>query len=134
MTNQEPNQKPALKKVQAEFENWRKTRKSRGFIPEALWGAAISLAGPYSLHQISKGLRLNHSALKERVEASRNVTPEEAAPTTFIELPPLNQPLLSEEFSLDLENATGAKMSIHVKGLAGIDLLSLTQAFWGQRP
>ena len=60
MTNQEPNQKPALKKVQAEFENWRKTRKSRGFIPEALWGAAISLAGPYSLHQISKGLRLNH--------------------------------------------------------------------------
>ena len=134
MTNQEPNQKPALKKVQAEFENWRKTRKSRGFIPEALWGAAISLAGPYSLHQISKGLRLNHTALKERVDALDNVTPEEAIPNIFIELPPLNQPLLSEEFSLDLENATGAKMSIHVKGLAGIDLLSLTQAFWGQRP
>ena len=134
MTKQKPNQQFTLKQVQAQFENWRKTRKSRGFIPEALWDAAISLAGPYSLHQISKGLRLNHSALKERVEASRNVTPEEAAPTTFIELPPLNQPLFSEEFSLDLENEAGAKMRIHVKGGAGIDLLSLTQAFWGQKP
>ena len=134
MDKQKSNQQFTLKQFQAQFENWRKTRKRRGFIPEALWDAAISLAGPYSLHQISKGLRLNQTSLKERVEGSRNVTPEEAIPNIFIELPPLNQPLLSEEFSLDLENATGAKMSIHVKGLAGIDLLSLTQAFWGQRP
>ena len=134
MTNQEPNQQFTLKQIQAQFENWRKTRKSRGFIPEALWDAAISLAGPYSLRQISKGLRLNHTALKERVDALDNVTPAEAVPTTFIELPPLNQPLLSEEFSLDLENEAGGKMRIHVKGGAGIDLLSLTQAFWGQKP
>jgi hypothetical protein len=133
MANQKANQQLTLKKVQVQFEDWRKTRKSRGFIPEALWDAAISLAGPYSLHQISKGLRLNHTALKERVEASRKVTPEEAAPTTFIELPPLNQPLLSEEFSLDLENEAGAKMRIHVKGHMGIDLLALTQIFWSQR-
>ena len=134
MAKQKSNQQFTLKQVQAQFENWRKTRKRRGFIPEALWDAAISLAGPYSLHQISKGLRLNHSALRERVEDSRNVTPEEAAQTAFIELPPLNQTLLSEEFSLDLENEAGAKMSIHVKGGAGIDLLSLTKAFWSQRP
>lgn len=132
MAKQKANQKLTLKQVQTQFENWRKTRKSRGFIPEALWDAAISLAGPYSLHQISKGLRLNHTALKARVEISRNVTPEEAAPTAFIELPPFNQPPLSDEFSLDLENAAGAKMRIHIKGLAGIDLLSLTKAFWSQ--
>ena len=134
MAKQKANQQFTLKQVQAQFETWRKTRKSRGLIPEALWTAAISLAGPYSLHQISKGLRLNQTSLKERVKASRNVTPEDAAQTAFIELPPLNQSPISEEFSLDLENETGAKMSIHVKGLAGIDLLSLTKAFWSQRP
>ncbi len=134
MAKQKANHQFTLKQVQAQFENWRKTRKRRGFIPEALWDAAISLAGPYSLHQISKGLRLNQTSLKERVEVSRNVTPEESSPTTFIELPPLNQSSISEEFSLDLENATGSKMKVHVKGLAGIDLLSLTKAFWSQRP
>lgn len=133
MANQKANQQFTLKKVQAQFEDWRKSRKNRGFIPEALWDAAISLSGPYSFHQISKGLRLNHTALKDRVETSFNVIPEEAAPTTFVELPPLNQLTLSEEFSLDLENKVGAKMRIHVKGHMGIDLLALTQIFWSQR-
>ena len=132
MAKQKAHQQFTLKQVQAQFETWRKTRKSHGLIPEALWDAAISLAGPYSLHQISKGLRLNQTSLKERVKASRNVTPEESSPTAFIELPPLNKPPISEEFSLDMENTVGAKMKIHVKGLAGIDLLSLTQAFWGK--
>lgn len=134
MAKQKANQRFTLKQVQVQFETWRKTRKSRGLIPEALWDAAISLAGPYSLHQISKGLRLNQTSLKERVKASRNVTREDVARTAFIELPPLNQSPVSEEFSLDLENEAGAKMSIHVKGLAGIDLLSLTKAFWSQQP
>jgi len=133
MTSQKPNQKPTLKKVQGQFENWRKTRKSRGSIPEALWVAAISLAGSYSLHQISKGLRLNHTALKERVEVSRNAIPEEVPQTTFVELPPLNQAMPIEEFSLDLENKAGAKMKIRMKGHTDIDLLALTKTFWRQR-
>ena len=133
MTSQKSSRKPSLKKVQGQFSNWRKTRKSRGPIPEALWDAAISLAGSYSLHQISKGLRLNLTALKDRVEISRNVIPEEAPQTTFVELPPLHQPMPIEEFSLNLANKAGAKMKIHVKGHTDIDLLGLTQTFWRQR-
>jgi len=134
MTTQKSSRKLSLKKVQGQFENWRNTRKSRARIPEALWDAAISLAGSCSVHQISKGLRLNHTAVKDRVEISRNIIPEEAAQTTFVELPPLNQPMPIEEFSLDLENKAGAKMKIHVKGHTDIDLLALTQTFWRQRP
>ena len=134
MTTQKSSRKPTLKKVQAKFESWRKTRKSCGPIPESLWDAAISLAGSYSVHQISKGLRLNHTAVKDRVEISRNIIPEEGPQTTFVELPPLNQPMPIEEFSLDLENKAGAKMKIHVKGHTDIDLLALTQTFWRQRP
>jgi len=134
MTTQKSSRKPTLKKVQAKFESWRKTRKSCGPIPESLWDAAISLTGSYSVHQISKGLRLNHTAVKDRVEISRNIIPGEAPQTTFVELPPLNQPMPIEEFSLDLENKAGAKMKIHVKGHTDIDLLALTQTFWRQRP
>lgn len=134
MTTQKSSRKPSLKKVQGQFENWRNTRKSRGPIPEALWDAAIGLVGSYSVHQISKGLRLNHTAVKDRVEISRNVIPEEAPQTTFVELPPLNQPMPIEEFSLDLENKAGAKMKIRMKGHTDIDLLALTQTFWRQRP
>jgi len=130
MSTQKSSRKPSLKKVQGQFSNWRKTRKSRGPIPEALWDAAISLAGSYSVHQISKGLRLNHTAVKDRVEISRNIIIEEAPQTTFVELPPLNQPMSIEEFRLDLENKAGAKMKIHVKGHTDIDLLALTQTFW----
>ena len=133
MTTQKSSRKLSLKKVQGQFENWRNTRKSRGPIPEALWDAAISLAGSYSVHQISKGLRLNHTALKDQVEISRNVIPEEAPQTTFVELRPLHQPMPIEEFSLNLENKAGAKMKIHVKGHTDIDLLALTQTFWRQR-
>ncbi len=134
MTKQKPNQKPIPKKVQAQFAAWRKIRKSRGPIPETLWDAAISLAGSYSIHQISKELRLNYTALKDRVKASRNAIPKKAPQATFVELPPLIQPVPIEEFSLDLENEVGAKMRIHVKGHTGIDLLVLTQTFWSQRP
>ncbi len=134
MTSQKSSWKPSLKKVQRQFESWRNTRKSRGPIPEALWDAAISLAGSYSVHQISKGLRLNHTAVKDRVEISRNIIFEEAPQATFVELPPLNQPMRIEEFRLDLENKAGAKMKIHVKGHTDIDLLALTQTFWRQRP
>ena len=134
MTSQKSSRKPSLKKVQGQFSNWRNTRKSRGPIPEALWDAAISLAGSYSVHQISKGLRLNHTAVKDRVEISRNIIIEEAPQTTFVELHPLNQPMSIEEFRLDLENKAGAKMKIHVKGHTDINLVLLTQTFWSQQP
>ena len=62
MANQKANQQFTLKKVQAQFEDWRKTRKNRGFIPEALWDAAISLAGPYSLYQIKRITSKPHRA------------------------------------------------------------------------
>ncbi len=133
MTKQKPNQKPIPKKVRGQFAAWRKTRKNRGPIPGALWDAALSLAGAYSIHQISKELRLNYTALKDRVEASHNLIPDKAPQATFVELPALNQPMPIEEFSLDLENEAGAKMRIHVKGHTGIDLLALTQNFWSQR-
>ncbi|MBW2710251.1 MAG: hypothetical protein JRD04_13555 [Deltaproteobacteria bacterium] len=69
MTNEKANLKLTLEKAQEQFTIWRKTRKKRGSIPEKLWNVAISLAETYTIHQISKGLNLNHTVLKDRVEA-----------------------------------------------------------------
>jgi len=130
MTNEKANLKLTLEKAQEQFTIWRKTRKKRGSIPEKLWNVAISLAETYTIHQISKGLNLNHTVLKDRVEATRMMPSGEPNQPTFIELPPM----ASGEVSLELENKTGGKMKIHVKGHTDINLVLLTQTFWGQQP
>ncbi len=130
MTNEKANPKLTLEKAQDQFAVWRKIRKKRGSIPEKLWNVAISLAESYSVHQISKGLHLNHAALKDRVEARRVIPSGEPNHPTFIELPPM----ASGEVSLELENKTGGKMKIHVKGYMDINLVLLTQTFWSQQP
>ena len=130
MANKKSKEKQ-LEAVQAQFSDWRKNRKGRrDRIPESLWDAAASLADGFSVNELSKTLRLNHSSLKERVETLQNGPPEEPCLTTFIEFPPLNSPADSTEVSLELEKA-GAIMKVHAKG--HIDVLSLVQTFWRQQ-
>ena len=130
MTNKKENLKLSLEKAQNQFVDWRKTRKKRGPIPEELWDVAISLSEFYTVYQISKDLRLNYTALKDRVEGQHMMPSEEPNRAAFIELPPM----ASGEISLELENKAGGKMKIHVKGHTDINLVSLTQIFWSQQP
>ena len=130
MANKKSKEKQ-LKAVQTQFADWRKNRKGlRDRIPESLWDAAASLSNGFSVNELSRALRLNHSSLKERVETIQNRPPEEPCLTTFIEFPPLNSPADSTEVSLELEKA-GAIMKVHAKG--HIDVASLVQTFWRQQ-
>ena len=120
-----------LEAVQTQFSDWRKNRKGRrDRIPESLWDAAASLSDGFSINELSKTLRLNHSSLKERVETTQLDPSEETCRATFIEFPPLNPPTDSTEVSLELEKA-GATMKVHAKGR--IDVASLVQTFWRQQ-
>ena len=130
MAKNKSKEKQRFDAVQAQFSDWRKNRKKRDRIPESLWDAAVSLADGFSINKISKALRLNHSALKDRIESIPNSPTEELLPPTFIELPPLNPPADSVEVNLELEQA-GARMKVHVKG--PIDVASLIQTFWRQQ-
>ena len=130
MANKKSKEKQ-LKAVQTQFADWRKNRKGRrDRIPESLWDAAASLSDGFSVNELSRALRLNHSSLKERVETIQNRPPEEPCLTTFIEFPPLNTPVDSVEVSLELEKAD-TRMKVHAKG--HIDVLSLVQTFWRQQ-
>jgi hypothetical protein len=76
-------------------------------------------------------LGLDYYSLKKRVGlsapvdglASRKATP-------FVELTvPAKSP--SSECVLELEDASGAKMRVHLKGVETPDLTALSRTFWG---
>jgi len=65
-----------------------------------------------------------------RVSASRH--PESPASATFLEVGPLSSAAVGECI-LELEDAVGAKMRVHLKGHEIPDLTALARVFWGVR-
>ncbi len=126
-----------LASLRRRFEDWRRTRKVRSRIPEPLWNAAVKLAKKHGLHRTAKALRVNYYALKKRVEGEVAVgvgNVSEGDTTTFLELAAAS-PMRSIrvdccECTLELEDTDGAKMRIHVNGVATPDLVALSRSFY----
>jgi hypothetical protein len=122
-----------LEGVRRRFERWRRTHKAHRRIPDRLWAAAVKTAGTCGLHRTSKALRLDYYSLKERVE-------QQAAAPKFLELTPPAEhasaavPAGACECTLELEDADGAKMRVHLKGVATPDLAALSRSFWNPVP
>jgi hypothetical protein len=123
-----------LERLRRRFEHWRGTHRARLRIPEPLWVSAVKMAGMYGLNRTARTLRLDYYVLKKRVQQTG--TPmagqAETGPATFFELAnPL--PTGACECSLELENAAGAKMRVHLKGVVSPDLAALSRNFWNQQ-
>jgi hypothetical protein len=126
-----------LLSLRGRFEAWRRTREGRSRIPEPLWNSAVKLAKKHGLHRTAKALRVNYYALKERVEEKaasdvRDVSAGDGA--TFLELgdarPVSSVAAGSCEYTLELEDGDGAKMRVHLSGVAAPDLVALSRSFW----
>ena len=120
-----------LEAARRRFDRWRRTRTARSRIPDTLWTAAVQVAGQYGLHRTTQALRLDYYALKKRVEdAASDCEPDREAAATFLELPaPVSGG--ASECIIELEDAGGAKMRVHVKGAAVPDVTALARSFWG---
>lgn len=119
-----------LSEVKHQFEEWRKTKKGRERIPEKLWEAAVSLSKVHSISRISNVLRLNYSALKNRiVEKDEDAIIEKVSAPAFIELD-FERPAFVSECIVEMEDSSGAKMRMCFKGKTDFDLLELGKAFW----
>jgi len=134
MTIKKSRELPArLEEARRRFERWRRTRKVRSRIPEPLWAAAVKLAGRYGIHRTAKALRVDYYSLKKRGEgtpaATAGFVSGATAATTFLELPAAAW-TGSGECTLELEDAGGAKMRVHLKGFAAPDLAALGRSFW----
>ena len=130
---QSENEFLSLEEVCQQFEYWRRTREKRCPIPQELWQAAETLYPEYSLYNISKALRLNYTDLKQRLEGKQPASiPSAINPAEFIELN-INSPIRPQECLVEMEDAFGAKMRMHFKGGAGLDLLELGRIFLSRR-
>jgi hypothetical protein len=118
-----------FERVQHRFDLWRKTRKRCSPIPATLWSSAVELAREHGLHRTARALRLNYYSLKKRfpVIAGAPCRPQREA--TFVELLPPGAAGPSA-CTIEMENAQGGKMKIHVQGLGGPDLAVLSDSFW----
>lgn len=131
-----------LERLRRRFDRWRQTHKARSRISESLWEAAVKLAAQYGLHRTAKALRVDYYSLKKRVKGDAVVggARRRAAITagnalaggdgpTFLEWP-LSSRTGSCECTLELEDAGGARMRVHLKGIESLDLAALSRSFW----
>ena len=120
-----PSSSHKLKEVQQQFEQWRKTRKSRKPIPEHLWQAAVEVAKQYSINHVARLLRLNHTALKEKVEISKQEV------TAFVEIP-LPDKVSPFHWTVEMEKTSGAKLTMSCQGQGAFEaLVEMGKTFWG---
>ena len=120
-----------LERLRRRFERWRGTHKARSRIPELLWGLAVKMAGTYGLNRTARTLRLDYYVLKKRVKQDgvAIANPPEKDVATFLELVPPSSADACE-CTLDLENASGAKMRVHLKSVTMPDLAAISRSFW----
>jgi hypothetical protein len=125
-----------LDRIQRRFERWRRTHRARSRISDTLWAAAVKAAASYGICRTARALRVDYYSLKERVEkacSSAGLPEGGVGAATFLELAPPSQ-TGPGECTLELEDADGAKMRIHLKGFAAPDMAALSRNFWNPAP
>ena len=116
----------AIERVRSQFEEWRARKGNRrDRIPERLWSAAAEAAQRHGVHAVSRAVRIEHSALKRRVQASRD---EVNAAPTFVELDNVTG---GAGCIVELEKDNGTRMRICVHDGAAVDWSRMKEAFLG---
>jgi hypothetical protein len=129
-----PSIRHTLEVVRNQFEAWRKRRRCRTRIPEALWQAAADLCSEHSICEVSQTLRLNYNDLKDRVQRSkdRGLAIGQGPDLNFVRLD-LGTPIMPSECLVEMEAPNGAKMRMSFRGvLRDFDPVELGRAFWRQ--
>lgn len=116
----------AIERVRRQFEEWRAHKSRRDRIPERLWFAAAEAAQRHGVHAVSRAVRIEHSALRRRVQATSSGASD--APR-FIEME--NAAAGGIGCIVDLEKSNGTRMRICVRDGASVDWSRMKEAFLG---
>ena len=117
-----------LAEVKRGFDQWRRSRARGQEIPEPLWRLAVGAASIHGLQATARGLRLNATRLKEQMQRLAPGRASDDEPC-FVELPWPGAALASECI-LEVEDRTGKKLRIHLKGSATAQAASLGRMLW----
>ena len=129
----------SLAEAQRRFERWRKVRGSGGRIPHELWMAAAKAAAAHGAVAVAAELGLDLGRLRHWTRIVAGGVPEDA-PAAFVELPPLvGLAGLAEagpaaECTLELEEPSGRRLRISLKGPATAQALELGRVLWRASP
>lgn len=118
-----------LEEVRERFESWRENRKRGARIPAELWQAAISLFPRYSVHRISRALRLGYEDVRSRVENERDGGSNDFR---FWELRLSELQAHIGECRLRAEDGAGRKIELELKSIGAGQLLQLLGGLWGE--
>jgi hypothetical protein len=130
-----------LEAVRRRFEQWRETHQRGARISDSLWAAAALAGQRHGVSKTANVLRVNYQALKRRLAARKGAScklargrrSEREGGAAFVELPSFAS-ACSGGCLLELEDAGGDKMRIHLQGMGTPDLVELSRSFWDRRP
>jgi hypothetical protein len=115
-----------LARARHRFVAWRETRKPGARIPQRLWTLAVEQAKTHGICKTASVLGLDYYSFKKRVEAGAAPPAESCG---FVEVSP-SAIAAGGEYVIELEDAAGASMRVHLKGCPAPDLVALTRSFW----
>jgi len=113
---------------------WRAARTPGQRIPDQLWRAAADLARVHGLSRTAAALKLSYYDLKRRLVAGRIQRRRRVTPAPFVEVAsPAWAPGLGEHGTVELVQASGARLILRLPNASASDLLALVPLFLRHR-
>ena len=125
---------PQLQPLAQRLKAWRAARTPGQCIPDELWKAAADLARVHGLSRTSSALKLSYYDLKRRLVVGRIPRRRRLTPAPFVEVaPPALASGLSERGTVELVQASGARLILRLPNASAPDLLPLVRLFLRRR-
>jgi hypothetical protein len=125
---------PQLHALAQRLNAWRASRSRGQRIPDELWRAAADLARVHGLSRTAAALKLSYYDLKRRLVAGRRPRRRRLTPAPFVEVaPPALAPDLGERGTVELVQASGARLTLRLPNPSASDLLALVHLFLRHR-
>lgn len=128
-----------LAEARRRFEQWRKFRGSGGRIPHELWMAAAEAAAEHGAEAVAAQLSVDLGRLRHWTRIANGGMLKRAT-AAFVELPPLAEyggmadAGAAAECTLELEEPSGRKLRISLRGPATTQALELGRVLWRASP
>ena len=117
-----------LEEVKRRFDAWRREHRWLGRVPNELWRIAGEAAEVHGVEATAERLSLDPSRLEAWLPRNSTAATAGEAPA-FVELPSLIMGPPAE-CALELEDASGRKLRVLLKGSATTQALAISQMLW----
>ncbi len=123
---------PSLEEARRRFDAWRRSHRWLGRIPKALWRMAAETAAVHGVEATARHLLVDPARLQQWLPVTEPAAVAAEAPQ-FLELPSLlvGPPA---ECTLELEEPSGRKLRILLKGPATTQAVALGRMLWKGDP